>query len=171
MEEFNKQQAAKNEIPKTEHSDIGQPDSINEYSNAINSEPIKEYGSYKKAKAVSKATSIAITIIGASLVIGSFLTFALTTNKVTTEVARFELQPEATSISYVVEIASSKSDALKLKLHGLYIDLIQNISVGENVGSFEGLVPDTKYEISIIEKDVIVGSSKSVTTASYTEEA
>ena len=77
MEEFNKDQLNTKPLPKQEYSDIG------------TTEPIKEYSSYKKAKTTAKITSLVITIIGASLVIGSFLTFSFMNNKITTQVEKF----------------------------------------------------------------------------------
>ncbi len=151
MEEFNDKQAARNEIPKTDYSDVG------------TTEPVKEYSSYKKAKTVSKVTSIAITVIGASLVLGSFLTFALTFNKVTTEVNKFVVTPDVHEISYEIEITKSKSDNLRLKLHSQFIDKTVNLSIGETIGSFQVLTPNMQYEISILEKNVVV-VSKTVTT-------
>lgn len=156
MDEFNKQQTSSNEIPKAEYSSVGQ------------TEPIQEYGSLKKAKTVSKVTSIAITVIGATLVLGSFLTFVISSNKGTTEIAKFELAPSAHEIAYEIEITKSKSDELKLKLHSQFVDRTINISIGETTGSFAGLTPNMKYEISILEKNTVV-VSKSITTYSEGE--
>ena len=151
MEEFNKDQAAKNEIPKGEYSVTG------------TTEPVEEYSSYKKAKKVSKVTSIAITVIGASLVIGSFLSFALTTNKVTTKVEKFIVEPSYHEINYTIKITETKSDSLELKLHSQFVDIRRTLTTGETIGSFKELTANMKYEISILEKNVVV-ASKSVTT-------
>ena len=151
MEEYNNQQSPQNEIPKSDYSDIG------------TTEPVKEYSSYKKAKTVSKVTSIVITVVGAGLVLGGVLSFALSTNKVSTEVTTFVVTPDIHEITYEVDIAKSNSNELKIKLHSQFMDVTRNISVGATTGSFQNLTPNMQYEISILEKNTVV-VAKTVTT-------
>ena len=148
MEEFNKEQLETNKLPKQEYSNIG------------STEPIKEYGSYKKAKTTAKVTSLVITIIGAGLVLGSFLAFALTTNKVTTVVEQFNITSEINQVNYDIIISETKSDNLKLKLYNNYITETKSISSGETIGSFTQLVANTEYTISLLENNVIVKTEK-----------
>ena len=157
MEEYNKDQLATNKLPKQEFSDNGKP------------EPIEEFGSYKKAKKIGKITSIVITIIGASLVLGSFLTFTFINNKVTTVVEEFVVEAGGPDvIHYRVNISKTNSKDVKLKLHNVHTSMVKTLEEGETIGSFVGLVANTNYEISVLEKNVVV-VSKRITT--YTEGA
>ena len=151
MEEYNKDQLNTNKLPKSEHSDIG------------TTEPIKEYSSYKKAKTTAKVTSLVITLIGASLVVGSFLTFAFVNNKVTTKVESFEITAGINEISYDIVIAETKSDKLCVKLHNNYVTMTRNIDSGETIGSFTQLKPNTQYTISLLENNILVKSEKVLT--------
>lgn len=156
MKEFNEDQININKTAKNEYSDVGKP------------EPVKEYGSYKKAKTTAKVTSLIITIIGASLVLGSFLTFTFTYNKITTTVERFDITPGNESVNYNVYISktSAKPEQLILKLHGMYETRTVQISQGETTGSFSGLKAGTVYDVSILERNVLVATKKVTTYAS-----
>lgn len=151
MEEYNKDQLDTNKLPKSEHSDIG------------TTEPIKEYSSYKKAKTTAKVTSLVITLIGASLVIGSFLTFAFVNNKITTKVDSFEITAGVTDVSYDIVISETKSDKLILKLHNSYVTMTRDLSSGETIGSFTQLKSNTQYTVSILENNILVKSEKILT--------
>ena len=156
MDEFNKEQLQPNKTSTKEYVYIG------------STEPIKEYSSYKKAKTTAKVTSIVIAFIGASLVLGSVLSFTLFKDKITTEVEQFVVTPGIYSIGYDIVIKKTESKNLKLKLHSLYIDKSINLEKGETIGSFTELKPGTVYDISIQESNVVV-LTKRITT--YTEGA
>ena len=156
MKEFNEDKLSVNKTSKNEYSDIGK------------SEPVKEYGSYKKAKTTAKVTSLVITIIGASLVLGSFLTFTFTYNKVTTTVERFDVTPGNEAVHYDIYISktSAKSDQLILKLHDMDETRTVPLAQGTTEGTFSGLKAGTVYDISILEKNVLVATKKVTTYAS-----
>ena len=150
MDEYNKEFSNHNEIQKEELSPIPK-----------NPEP-KEYGTTVKAKKVAKVTSIALTVIGISLVLGSVISFALTV-RTTTKVQTFNLTAEATQINYEVNITESKSDSISIKIHNQFMSRTIPIGVGEYIGSFTELTPGMQYKISVLEKNNVV-KSQNITT-------
>lgn len=143
MEEYNNEQLKTTGIQKSG------------YSNNGNAEKPTEFGSLQKAKKVSKATTVILTIVGAGLILGSIVSFSFT-YKPTAVIERFDLEAEATAINYDIVINNMNTETLTLKIHNQFMSRSETIIMGRTVGSFVELTPGVQYTISIIENDVLV---------------
>ena len=150
MEEFNNDQLNTTKIQKSGYSDNGSV-----------AKP-EEYGSLKKAKRVSKVTTTLLTIVGAGLVLGSIISFSFT-YKPTAVIEQFDLEAETTAINYDIVIKNMDTETLTLKIHNQFISRTETIIMGRTLGSFTELTPGMQYQVSIIEKDVLV-KSQNITT-------
>ena len=153
MEEFNKEKL-QSKKPQ-----------VNEFSSTVTKAPASEFGPVKKAKTITKATSIILTVVGVGLIFGSVITFTWS-YRTTAVVDKFVLDVGADSIGYDIVISSMKTDTLTLKIHNQFMEEQRQIILGESIGTFVNLKPGLTYKISLLEKNVII-KSKTVTT--YTE--
>ena len=145
IEEYNQEQLKPKKVQKQEYSATG---TKSVYS---------EYGKIDNVKKVSTAIKITVTVIGAGLILASVggFTFGY---KPTAKVSTFELTAGTDHIDYNVTISESKADSLIIQIHNQFIKRQEEITVGENVGSFTDLKPGMQYKISIIENKVLVTS-------------
>ena len=143
MEEYNNDQIKSSGLQSSGYSDNG------------STPKAKEFGSLQKAKKISKATTIVLTIVGAGLILGSIVSFSFT-YKPTAEIERFELTAQETAIEYDIVIKNMNTETLTLKIHNQFMSRTETIIMGRTVGSFTELTSGMQYKISIIENGVLV---------------
>lgn len=151
MDEYNQEFSKYNSVQNEEHSNIP------------NNPKVEEFATIAKAKKVARVTSIVLTVIGISLILGGVISFTLL-EKTTAKVEKFELTAEATQINYDINITESKNeDKLTLKIHNQFMSRTISLGVGEYIGAFSELTPGIEYKVSILEKNATV-KSQTITT-------
>lgn len=150
MDEYNNDFQINNSVGKNEHSDIPKQKTA------------EEFGTIEKAKKVAKVTSIVLTVVGVSLILGSVISFTVLV-KTTAKVETFNLTAEATQINYEINITESKTEELTLKIYNNFMSRATTIGVGVTYGAFSDLTPGMEYKVSILEKNTVV-KSQNITT-------
>ena len=147
---FNQDQLNHQGSPKKEYSDIGK------------TETVREFGEFKKIKKAAKVASIAITIVGAGIILGSIIEYSFV-YKPTAVVEKFEVTADDNNVYYDIVIEDMKPETLTVKLYNQFTHREDVIIMGENKGVFTNLAKGMDYTISIVEKDVLVQKTKIVT--------
>ena len=156
MDEYNSEQLKTEPLPKEE------------IPTNSKKEKVEEFGTMKKAKTTAKVTSIVLTVVGISLIVGSVISIGLST-RTSTVVDRFDLVANETSIDYDISISKSNDERLVVKIHNQFMSRTTGIVIGENIGSFTQLEPGIQYTIAILENNKTVTSQKITTTFSSSQ--
>ena len=151
VDSYNRDQPNNNTLPKEEYSDIGKV------------YPVREFGEMKKIKKASKIVSIAITIVGAGIILGSIVQYSFI-YKPTAIIEKFELTADDNNVYYDIIVKDMEPETIKLKLYNQFEKYEEVIILGKNTGTFTNLVKDMTYTVSIVEKDVLVTKKKITTT-------
>ena len=139
-----------------------------EFSNTPKAEKIKEFGESNKSKKIAKVASIAITIVGAGVVLGSIVQYSFVYSP-TAVIEKFDVTADDNNVYYDVVVRDMKPETLTLRLYNQFTHREEVIIMGENKGQFSDLAKGMNYTVSIIEKNVLVKKMKIVTR--YMEES